>query len=667
MGRFQNGQTLAGNLGMSMAQTMRSPLTGYAAVQGNFGPLLGGVGRGLFNAGLSSFRQASAYNSGMQTWLGTAGATKPPPLSALGRMAPAFGIAGAALAAGAVYAGGSSLFAGINQSDIGLGAAMNNGGGPTALGFGPGGFGHYGKLPNASGMYASLAGAASNFNLSTGTADQLAGQLGGQGVMSSQLNQQVQNTMALGAFSGIKPQDLNAMTGQMAVGGGMSQEQVGQAYGKLVTQQQLTGISIGKMVDSLKTLEQATNGTNISVSGLAAVTKLAGSSMTGAQMGQAVSSLMNTSGVDSIRTAAVLGVSQQQLSTMQSRGNVAGLADAAAKRLKGLVPKGGSMASRVNMAETINNSLGLFDMSTTSGAQQKNFFRTMLTGAPGQFSKLAAQIQTQTGSPSAGTFRSFGTSASSDSASFLDSAMAKAQAAGNIILGTISSDTHGMHQLMQGTAGNPGVSLTPAPGGGGSGGGVGGAATMTINRSTIPGGVANSSYSFTSSQTSMIQSAAKKYGVPWQTLMAQVAREGWSPSTPGIGGPGQFEPGTAAGLIADKNSPVYGKTNFTQNYGQSMAAMAYMDRGLYKQMGGNWQNALAAYNAGPGNAGIPAAQAYGADVLQSAQTIQITGTMVLQDTAGRTIGHGVIDAARTSLGKRGAHAKAPIPGNRERH
>lgn len=109
------------------------------------------------------------------------------------------------------------------------------------------------------------------------------------------------------------------------------------------------------------------------------------------------------------------------------------------------------------------------------------------------------------------------------------------------------------------------------------------------------GGVAVSEYIASEKEApydSTIKAAATQYGVPWQLLAAQLQQESdFNPnaqSSAGAQGIAQFIPETAA---------MYGLTDPFDPTASIYAQAHYMSD-LYNQFG-SWQQALAAYNAGP--------------------------------------------------------------------
>lgn len=633
--------TFRGIMGKSINQTLTSPFTYYSAAQGNFGPAVGGVARGLVRAGEASFSAAGetfAAQRAIGAPLSLAGA------SGLASAAPAFAVGGAFALGGAAYLGASQLAASVNNTRQGLFASVGN------IGLDP------------SNLYGNLLGAGNRFNKDSDQTMALANALGTTGVQgASQINGQVQNTFGLGAVTGMDPNLLAKTTGKMATGGGMDAEQVGQAFGKMWQQVLLTGTSINKLTTNLQALQDATGGANINVGDLGAITKILPK---GVNAGQLSAPLLAAAGSGGIVDASLLGISQGRFNQLQANGKAAPLMDLVSGFFKRNTA-GKTGAQRVELAETLNNSLGLLDMTGVTGANQANVFKTLLNGKAGQFGAYANYLNSQP-AMTAGDFRTAASGVSGATTGDTTQIVNTLKNLGDGVLNKIQGNTNNLYNWWanHGSSVSDNGSTGKGNGGGGGAGqrtpGYGavkaGAASLTINRSTVPGGVSDSSYSFNSGQLSNIQAAAAKYGIPWQVLAAQIAREGGTPGSASGGGIGQFIPSTASQMINDPNSPVYGKPGFMSNYQQSTQAMAYYDMLLKKQTG-SLGGALAAYN-GSG----PAAQAYSNDVLAGAQTIQVVGT--LNDANGSpigTVGSGVV---RYAAGHRGKHAPTPVPGRR---
>jgi len=108
-----------------------------------------------------------------------------------------------------------------------------------------------------------------------------------------------------------------------------------------------------------------------------------------------------------------------------------------------------------------------------------------------------------------------------------------------------------------------------------------------------------------------INEAAKGTGLPEAVVAAQNYDESGygsneGPSSAGAEGPWQFEPATFAS---------YGSGSITSWSDSTAAYVKYMNS-LLSQYGGNVRNALAAYNAGPGN--LSAGYSYADEILSQA-------------------------------------------------
>ena len=116
----------------------------------------------------------------------------------------------------------------------------------------------------------------------------------------------------------------------------------------------------------------------------------------------------------------------------------------------------------------------------------------------------------------------------------------------------------------------------------------------------------------------LVNNAAAQLGIPAAVVAAQINTEsGWNPnavSPTGAQGLAQFEPGTWAS---------YGSGSPFDPTAAMNAYVKYMGV-LLQQFGGNLQNALAAYNAGPGNIG--AGMGYATGILSQAGTGNITAS-----------------------------------------
>jgi soluble lytic murein transglycosylase-like protein len=118
----------------------------------------------------------------------------------------------------------------------------------------------------------------------------------------------------------------------------------------------------------------------------------------------------------------------------------------------------------------------------------------------------------------------------------------------------------------------------------------------------------------TTSIQSLITSVANQFGVPSSIALAVAQKEsGFNQNAVGAAGEigvMQLMPATAAGLGVNPS-------DLNQNVEGGVSLLA----SLYRQFG-NWSDALAAYNAGPGN--IQAGQGYAASVLGSIPTDSVS-------------------------------------------
>jgi hypothetical protein len=122
----------------------------------------------------------------------------------------------------------------------------------------------------------------------------------------------------------------------------------------------------------------------------------------------------------------------------------------------------------------------------------------------------------------------------------------------------------------------------------------------------------------------LLKKAASATSIPYAVVAAQINLEsGFNPdalSPTGAQGLAQFEPGTWASY--GSGSP--------DDPSNAMAAYSKYMTTLLKQENGNLRNALAAYNAGPGN--LQAGYGYADEILSAAKT----GDVTVNDGSGAT-------------------------------
>jgi hypothetical protein len=135
---------------------------------------------------------------------------------------------------------------------------------------------------------------------------------------------------------------------------------------------------------------------------------------------------------------------------------------------------------------------------------------------------------------------------------------------------------------------------------------------------------------------SLVANAAAQLGIPAGVVAAQIQTESsWNPdatSPTGAQGLAQFEPSTWA---------TYGTGDPTDPTAAMNAYVKYMSV-LLQQFGGNVQDALAAYNAGPGD--LSAGMGYANGILSEAGTGDVTSTGT---TGGGSVGASTAPASST--------------------
>lgn len=136
---------------------------------------------------------------------------------------------------------------------------------------------------------------------------------------------------------------------------------------------------------------------------------------------------------------------------------------------------------------------------------------------------------------------------------------------------------------------------------------------------------------------------SEQYNIPAPILTAMVQTESsWNPavqnSKAGAIGLAQLMPGTAAQLGVNPYDPI---SNLT-------GGAKYLSS-LYTKFG-NWTDALAAYNGGPGNVSGSSEQSYAAKVIGTAQKLGYTGTGSASDAGTLTASADTLGDALTNGG-----------------
>jgi soluble lytic murein transglycosylase-like protein len=142
---------------------------------------------------------------------------------------------------------------------------------------------------------------------------------------------------------------------------------------------------------------------------------------------------------------------------------------------------------------------------------------------------------------------------------------------------------------------------------------------ITATRSgAVPSGLSVPGIS-ASDASAAINTATSKYNVPLDVFYGMFDNEtslgaDVSTSSGGAVGPFQFVPSTAATYAY----PLTNRPSLAQ-FQQQADSAAHLLSDLYNQLGHSWTNALAAYNAGPGN--ISAGLGYAARALAAGQQL----------------------------------------------
>jgi hypothetical protein len=179
--------------------------------------------------------------------------------------------------------------------------------------------------------------------------------------------------------------------------------------------------------------------------------------------------------------------------------------------------------------------------------------------------------------------------------------------------------------------------------------------TQPFNQPAAPSSIAVPSY-VPAAYRSWVATAAAATGLPASVVAAQINDEsGFNPnavSSKGAQGIAQFEPGTWSSNAPAGSSPF--------NVTASLSAYIKLMGSLLNQYGGNVTNALAAYNAGPGN--LPAGMGYADTILSNAgqpSTLTSsggTGTQTSPTPAPATTSSSSSGGLFASLGKLGLRA-----------
>jgi len=211
-----------------------------------------------------------------------------------------------------------------------------------------------------------------------------ANQLGQAGVLSNQMPGALNDAMALSRISGLDLGQTTDLTGGL-MKAGASSTQVGDTYASLDEAARHSGVSLDRLVTSLKTLQQAAGASQLDVNGLAAAQKLAGSNV---QVGQALAPLVGATGTDAMQQMAMLGLNPAQFAQAQAHPQVAWDAYASVAKRYDIGTYG------TQTAESALQAAGL-DMSGMSGQAASTLVQKLVSQGPRAAEDYAASLDKQ--------------------------------------------------------------------------------------------------------------------------------------------------------------------------------------------------------------------------------------------------------------------------------
>jgi len=490
-------------------------------------------------------------------------------------------------------------------------------------------------------------------------------QLGDVGVTSDQMGGALTQSMALARLSGLGLDQTVGLTGQM-MQGGMSSNQVGQAYAEIDQVSKLVPVSLGRITEGIKAMNAAAGVGQISLNGLAATQALSDASGAKINVGQAMAGTIGSTGTNALAQGAILGLDPTAFSNAQR--DPAKLWDAYANTARRYdVGAGGTRIAQQALSQSG------FDFSSMKGGQADTFIQKLVSEGPGAAQKYEQSLQQKENAPHAAGPHTADQFAASGKA-FADQVTPAGdkvkidleQGAAAIVravgLSRPDAINHAL-KLVQ-TAPNPAVraarllqyeqmtngqAYANDPNAAGTmdaskGSHFGPLSEYDLSQARQSGmwtGGAPGKGSFVDAVTfHAYEASARKTGDPLPVLLAQGAKEATvngqiSPSArsaDGGVGLGQWTPGPH-----NENLPTIEKylgaaskdlglgpvtaANWREaalNPRISALGTGLYDRDLYQSHGHNWEKALAPYN-GSG----PQAQAYGVSVNSDAQKIEI--------------------------------------------
>ncbi len=238
----------------------------------------------------------------------------------------------------------------------------------------------------AAGEDATSQGQAFNYGRDQSTA--AASQLALAGISKDNLSDSLAATFMLARQSGVDPGQIAPITSTLGVQGAMDHGQINRVYQDVANLSDAAGKggpSLLRLIDSLKTLQQATGGASVNIAGLAAVQKLIGPA---GNAGAMLAPLVGATGAQALQAAGVLGVTPDKFDTMRQHPDQ--LYDALGTFVKRVDPRGGAQGA--NIAEAALQSTGLVNLSSLGPQQQRQFIENLRTGNTGGAERLAGQM-----------------------------------------------------------------------------------------------------------------------------------------------------------------------------------------------------------------------------------------------------------------------------------
>jgi len=218
-------------------------------------------------------------------------------------------------------------------------------------------------------------------------------QLGDMGVTSNQMGGALTQSMALARLSGLGLDQTVGLTGQM-MQGGMSSNQVGQAYAELDQVSKLVPVSLGRITEGIKAVNAAAGVGQISLNGLAATQALSDTTGMKINIGQAMAGTIGSTGTSALAQGYMLGLDPTAFSNAQK--DPAQLWDAYANTARRYdVGSGGSRIAQQALSEAG------FDFSGMKGNQADTFIQKLVSEGPGAAQKYEQSLQQKENAPHA--------------------------------------------------------------------------------------------------------------------------------------------------------------------------------------------------------------------------------------------------------------------------